>query len=79
MLICILILASYRCLELMADQPERLQRRAFLLKEQEKLELALEWLGSAVKCNDPSDEDVDMMNDQETYIKSAEDDSLFIG
>ena len=58
----------------MADDPERLQRREFLLKEQGKLELALKWLGSAVKYNGPSVEDVEMSNDQETYIKSAEDD-----
>lgn len=58
----------------MADDPERLQRREFLLKEQEKLELALKWLGSAVKCSGPSDEDVEMSNDQETYIMSVVDD-----
>jgi hypothetical protein len=56
----------------MADDPERLQRREFLLKEQGKLELALKWLGSAVKYNGLSDEDVEMSNNQETYIKSAE-------
>jgi hypothetical protein len=59
----------------MADDPGRLQRREFLLKEQEKLELALEWLGSAVNCNAPNDDDdVEMGNDQETYIKSPRDD-----
>ena len=58
----------------MADDPERLQRRAFLHKEQEKLETALQWLGSTVKYNDPSDEDVEMRHDQEGYIKSTEDD-----
>lgn len=74
MLMCLLILASYRCLRLMADDPERLQRREFLLKEQEKFKLALKWLGSAVAYNGSSDEDVEMRQDQETYIKIAEDD-----
>jgi hypothetical protein len=58
----------------MADDPERLQRRAFLLKDQEKLETALQWLGSTVTYNDPSDEDVEMSNTQEGHIKPAEDD-----
>ncbi|EEA28416.1 hypothetical protein TMatcc_003252 [Talaromyces marneffei ATCC 18224] len=63
--------ASYRCLQLMADDPERLQRREFLLKEQEKLELSLNWLESAAKYIAPNDdEDVDMTHDQETHIKS---------
>ncbi|KAF3400389.1 Interferon-induced GTP-binding protein Mx1 [Talaromyces pinophilus] len=66
--------ASSRCLELMADDPERLQRRAFLLKDQEKLETALQWLGSTVTYNDPSDEDVEMSHTQEGHIKPAEDD-----
>lgn len=75
LLICILVLASYRCLQLMADDPERLERREFLLKEQEKLELALTWLSCGVNYSASNDdEDVDMTHDQETYIKSAGDD-----
>lgn len=69
------LLASYRCLQLMADDPERLERREFLLKEQEKLELALTWLSSALEYSASNDdEDVDMTQDQEPYIKSAEGD-----
>lgn len=69
------LLASYRCLHLMADDPERLERREFLLKEQEKLELALTWLSSALEYSASNDdEDVDMTQDQEPYIKSAEGD-----
>lgn len=35
-----------RCLELMAEDPERQQRRAYLLKEREKFSKAQEWLTS---------------------------------
>lgn len=38
-----------RCLELMAEDPERQRRRRFLVKEKEKVSKAQEWLASARK------------------------------
>lgn len=47
-----LLEALERCVELMAEDPERQRRRQYLLKEQKKISMAQEWLATAKKNED---------------------------
>lgn len=44
-----------RCMELMAEDPERQRRRQYVLKEKEKISKAQEWLATARKSEDDAD------------------------
>ncbi|OJJ45477.1 hypothetical protein ASPZODRAFT_99591 [Penicilliopsis zonata CBS 506.65] len=69
--------AMERCLELMAEDPERQRRRQNLLKEKEKITKAQEWLATAKKHDD------DEMSDREDTIhrlmkaQAADEDGTF--
>lgn len=41
-----------RCMELMAEDPERQRRRQYLLREKEKIDKAQGWLATAKKDDD---------------------------
>ncbi|KAH2284604.1 hypothetical protein KXW02_002365 [Aspergillus fumigatus] len=68
--------AVERCMELMAEDPERQRRRQYLLKEKEKVLKAQEWLATAKKEDDAMDS-----ADSDSTIKSQppEDWSSFPG
>ncbi|KAJ5105650.1 interferon-induced GTP-binding protein Mx [Penicillium alfredii] len=65
-----------RCLELMAEDPDRQRRRAELLREREKLTKAQEWLDPL--CRDEDEETLDHEDSTQVPIKSVgEWDSIF--
>lgn len=68
-----------RCAHLLADDPDRQRRREFLLKEREKLGLALQWLNVAGKRdgNGGGDDDDGMDLDNEASVKVFKDDKFF--
>lgn len=48
-----------RCIELMAEDPDRQRRRLSLIKEKEKVSKAQEWLASNNKRKDEGDAEMD--------------------
>lgn len=69
-------IALDRCLELMAEDPDRQRRRAELLREREKLTKAQEWLDPL--CRDEDEETLDHEDSTEVPNKSVgEWDSIF--
>ncbi|KAI9926844.1 hypothetical protein AWENTII_011479 [Aspergillus wentii] len=50
-----------RCLELMAEDPERQKRRQFLLREKEKISKAQQWLATVKKEDDSGYSNIDTM------------------
>lgn len=53
-----------RCIELMAEDPERQRRRQYLVKEKQKITKAQEWLASARK-----DDEIDEAEDTQPDVK----------
>jgi SLT domain-containing protein len=49
-------LASERCQELMAEDPERQHRRQYLLREKAKVDQAQHWLSTVKKEEDGSED-----------------------
>lgn len=63
-----------RCLELMAEDPERQRRRQYLLKEKEKISKAQEWLATARKSEDEVDTAGGSGGGFDAFIKPQPDD-----
>ncbi|KAL2002809.1 hypothetical protein VTN02DRAFT_5852 [Thermoascus thermophilus] len=53
--------ALERCMELMAEDPERQRRRQYLVKERQKLTKAQEWLQSSAKKEDSDMDDINAL------------------
>jgi len=65
----IYLTAVERCMELMAEDPERQRRRQYLLREKEKISKAQGWLSTAKKEEEPM---VDTETTFQTRIKTED-------